>query len=235
MDTQTQANAGEEDMIRQMFSRAANTIVEASSLRKEVQALAEQVGELTNVVNELRGQNEGLKTELENVRKERDEARQKLWQEEVSHAQTKTELETTTFAHHGVMSDLQAEQSKLKEMEQAKEFYEAEAMKFEEFLKRANAKLVKAQEAITSAKHTITDMSYTADNVVRDLDSVDFAEVKEMPAPKAEATPEATADTGEYADGKEYGYNDQMARYGWWNKQGRDEDGRFQTFRPVAG
>ena len=80
MDTQTQANAGEEDMIRQMFSRAANTIVEASSLRKEVQALTEQVGQLAKVVEELRGQNEGLKTELENVRKERDEARQKLWQ-----------------------------------------------------------------------------------------------------------------------------------------------------------
>jgi chromosome segregation ATPase len=230
MDAQTPQVPGDEDMIRKMFSHAANTIVEASSLRKEVQALTEQVGQLAKVVEELKGQNEGLKTELENVRKERDEARQKLWEEEHNHAQTKGELDTTKFTHNVAVSDLRAMEGRWKDALEQKEFYEAEAMKFEEFLKRANAKLAKAKEAINAYDNAYEQSHQAMEKAIQALDMVDVGEVKEAsPQPSA-----PSADSGEFAPEKEYGWSEQEQKYGWWNKQGRDEEGRFQTFPQAA-
>ena len=128
------------------------------------------------------------------------------------------------------MSDLQAMEGRWKDACQQAEFYEAEAMKFEEFLKRANAKLAQAKGVIGQKASSLRGQAQAVDICARDLDEVDLGEVKEEP--KVEATPQV--ETGDWSQDKEYGWSETEQKYGWWNKQGRDEEGRFQTFPQVA-
>ncbi len=96
MTTQDYATQNVEEDAMQLthiFQKAANAIVEASSLRKEVAKLQGEMQQLSQSVESLRRSNDDLVNELHQIRVEKQEVQQKLWAAEAEISQLKANLE----------------------------------------------------------------------------------------------------------------------------------------------
>lgn len=88
-------------MIKDFFTRAANTIVEAAGLRKDIAELRSAVSDLKTEVEHVRSQNKWLDEQLANVRKSRDDYAEQL---RTAHAQ----LDDTRVGFEHTKSKLQS-------------------------------------------------------------------------------------------------------------------------------
>jgi len=98
-DEITTTNSGEnEDMfkIRDMFSRAADAILAATQLRRDVTALQDSVNKLSTELEAVRNHNTWLEQQLEDTKRNRDEWRDRCFSAENSLEQSRQEVSRLT-------------------------------------------------------------------------------------------------------------------------------------------
>lgn len=138
--------------IRSIFDRAANAIVEASELNKQVQELRSTVDALKQDVDRIRAQNSWLDEQLTNVRRARDEANGKLQNAEGEVASLKEQLEASKRANEDLNAQLTAARQVLDQTKHERDDYGMKHMAAQEELEKANAALAKFEEVLSGLR-----------------------------------------------------------------------------------
>ncbi len=177
-DTTQTANIEEDAMqLTQIFSKAANAIVEASNLRKEVAAMHEQINALSRNVDELRASNDRLVEELSAIRQEKLQVQNELWDAQHQISVLKQQLEQATKLN----ADLSTEVANLKSE------YTKEVTAHEETIRLWH----EADSLVTALRAHISAIQEAHQHLAKAGEAfgeVVFPkqEVKEAPAPKEE-------------------------------------------------
>lgn len=142
------ATEGEMAHIKQIFERAANAIVQASELSKQVGELQAQFTSLKNDLEHFRQRNAELDTMLSDVRTQRDKA----IEERDSATRNARDLDETCYNQQNTISNLKAEvediRNKLNRALTDSDSWMQAAEKSDNDLQAANSKLAKLREAL---------------------------------------------------------------------------------------
>jgi chromosome segregation ATPase len=149
-------------MVRQVFERASNAIVEASKLAKELEQIRQEVEQIKRDLDYMRARNKELDEMLATTRQQRDEARQSAADTTAKLSQATSELDSTKY-HLEQMTNqrntLEEQVRKLNEdlsqamdswhkSDQAKDEAQAKLKEIEDFAQRAFA-LVRPTQSTT--------------------------------------------------------------------------------------
>lgn len=161
-------------MVRSVFERASNAIVEASRLSKEIAEIRTQLDAIKREVEEVQRRNRELDEMLTTTRQQRDEARGKLYDTERELAAVRSQLAmatdqlNTSIAKSNNLSDLLDKKSH--DYDQAMDLYRD------------------ADKAKTEAEQRLKDIEEFAGRA--------FGLVRPTPSPTAPANPVPSTDGG---------------------------------------